>query len=378
MGALRSVIYGAVVGGVLVLAGCGHKKEAKKPTSKAVVKDATPPPPPPETEADREAKRATAAAAIIPDGSTCLPESLKQPGAPRLELGAVDNAITLCAIDQDKSRLLGPVGCFTVDVGTNALTYKKPAPIPGLGFDVKMDDHCARGFCLPAESVVPADQVAHITWNIDGTKVAVLAGDMVHLFDAGTKAHESAFAIRGDKGVVGETRGIDWVAGDIFVVGGDKDAPGVWVFKAADGTAVGAIEELGGKPGTPLLMKGGALSILDKTRIGLSQAGLSTLTVYDTEGGKRAKAVRKVPKAPCKPEDMDAYWKDPAGVADAKCKDAMDKAFGYFVGASGFAGSKNLVFALRGPRLGELGLVDPKSLTEQKKVIKLPFCEAGK
>ena len=45
-------------------------------------------------------------------------------------------------------------------------------------------------------------------------------------------------------------------------------------------------------------------------------------------------------------------------------------------GATAVMGSKSLLVLLRGPRLGELAVMDPKSLAE-KRAIKLPWCEAG-
>ncbi len=372
MGATRVVFTGLVLSSLLL--GCGHKKPATKTAKKAKKTDDTlEAPPPAETEKDREDKRKKAALAIIPEGSACLPTVLRDTGAPKLELGAVDGMAMLCAIDQDRSRLLGPVGCWKVDLATSAISYESPRPIPGAGFQVRLDERCARGYCLPADAPIPSDGLALITWDADGKKVGLLAGDKVHVFDAETKAQASEFSIRGDKGVPGDTYGIHWVGDAIFIEGGDAGAHSVFVFKP-DGTQQGPIEVLGGKAGTQLTLRAGAISILDKQRIGLTELGLSTMTTYEVDNGKRTKVVRKVAKPPCKADDMEAYWKDAQSVSDAKCKEAMAKAFGYFIGADGIAGSKNLLFVLRGPRLGELGVVDPKSLQEQKKVIKLPWC----
>jgi hypothetical protein len=50
------------------------------------------------------------------------------------------------------------------------------------------------------------------------------------------------------------------------------------------------------------------------------------------------------------------------------------KASGHLMGATAVAGAKNFLVLLRGDRLGELGVLDAKSLAE-KKAIKLPWCE---
>lgn len=349
------------------LAACGPKPKpvkAKKPVKE--VKDETPTPPP-ETEADREAKRTIAAHAIIPEGSSCLPATLKDAGAPRLELGVVNDAPTICAFDQDSSRMLGPVGCFAVDLTTSALTYKEPHPLPGLGFAVAIQGGAARGY------PVSETGTAHIVWSSDQKSTAILAGEKVHVFDAAAKTQSHEFAVNGDKGVTGSPAAIYWVGETIFVENGDGN---VWAFKAADGTLLGGIEVLGGKPGQLVSVKGGSFSILNTKLVGLADAGWNTMTQYETDSGKRSKMVRKVAKAPCKAEDADAFYKT-GTASDAKCQDFLTKNVGYLVGANGILGSKNLLIVLRGARLGELGVIDPKTLVEQKKLIKLPWCEAG-
>jgi hypothetical protein len=100
------------------------------------------------------------------------------------------------------------------------------------------------------------------------------------------------------------------------------------------------------------------------------------VTVYETANGQRAKLVRKLTKPPCKNEEVDAYWKDDNDKVGAKCKDALAKNFAHLQGATAVAGSKNFLVMLRGPRLGELAVLDSKTLAE-KKAIKLPWCTGG-
>src|SRR5262249_62415125 len=95
--------------------------------------------------------------------------------------------------------------------------------------------------------------------------------------------------------------------------------------------------------------------------------------VYEVDSGKRTKLVRKISNGPCKKDELDNYWKDDGDKLGAKCKDHMGKMFGHLVGADAVAGSKNLLVLLRGPRLGEFAILDPKTLTE-KKAIKMPWC----
>ena len=331
------------------------------------------------TEEDREKKRHEEALAIVPAGSTCLPASLHNLNAPRLELAAIGSDAVVCAVDQERTRLLGPVACWTVEIKDaarmGALSYQAATPIPGRGFSVMIDDGCARGFCVPKDARLPTDPVAQIAWNVDGTKVAVLAAETVHVFDAASKQHEMSFPIRGDKGVTSEPTAVHWNGDAIFVEASDGTTAPVYVFKP-DGTPVGPIEALGGKDKTALSTRNGSFILLDKTRVAISEQGMSTLTIYEIDSGKRTKLVRKVPASPCKKDELEALWRDPAAAGSAKCKDFVAKNFAHLVGADAVAGSKNLLVMLRGPRLGELAVIDAKTLAERKS-IKLPWCDGG-
>jgi hypothetical protein len=358
---------------MLALAACGG---GKKPAAKKPTQEVEAPPPKVETEEDRQAKRLSQAHEMIPEGSKCLPVKLKDDGAPVLELAAVGADAMVCAVDKDKDRLLGPVGCWKIDLATGGLEYQDPAPLPGLSIDVKLDDHCARGFCLPKEAKVAGSGAAHMSWNIDKTKVAVLVGDDVHIFDAATKAHESSFSIRGDKGLSNDPVGVHFVGDTVFVEGADQGPySAVWGFKAADGAAQGPINALGGKDEKPVSTWHGSVSVLDKNHIGLSSQGMETLTIFEVDSGKRTKLVRKVPKVSCKPDELDAFWHDGDKVTD-KCKDSVMKASGHLMGAQAVMGSKSLLVLLRNDRLGELAVLDAKSLAE-KKAIKMPWCSDG-
>jgi hypothetical protein len=104
---------------------------------------------------------------------------------------------------------------------------------------------------------------------------------------------------------------------------------------------------------------------------------METLTTYDVNNGARAKLVRKVPKLNCKPAELDAFWVDGDKVTD-KCKESIMKASGALMGATVVAGAKNFLVLLRGDRLGQLAVMDAKSLAEKTdKAIKMPWCDAG-
>lgn len=377
MGSYNDGMRGYVLVGCMSLAfacggGGGGKKDAKKP--KTDTEEAAQPPKP-ETEEDRAAKRAAAAHEIIPEGASCLPLSLKEEEAPRLELGARGTDALVCAIDGKPDRLLGPIGCWKVNLLTGALTYADLGPLPGRGFAVKLDDRCARGYCLPKEATVNGD-VAHIAWDLDGKTVAVLIGDDVHLFDAASKEHQSSFSIRGDKGVTSNPTNVHFVGEHIIVEGADDGAnANVWLFKT-DGTQIGPVMMLGGKQEKPVSSYKGSFSILDKNRIGVAEHGMDTLTTYVLEDGKRAKLVRGGKKPACKPAERDAYWHDGDKVSD-KCRGSINALSGHLIGATAVAGAKNFLVLYRGDRLGELGVLDARSLVETKPSLKMPWCTEG-
>jgi hypothetical protein len=375
------VAHGLALAALGAIACGGSSKPPVTPEPEPEV-EATPPVPPPETEEDREKKRHDAATAIIPEGSTCLPAEVKNPTALRLELAAVGSEAWVCAIDRDKTRLLGPIGCWSVEVTgakAGALTYHPPDPLPGRGFTVMFDDRCARGYCLPKDAKVPTDTVAHLARNLDGSKVAVLSADTVHIFDEASRAHEASFSIRGEKGVTSEPTAMHWNGNAIFVEAGDANTSGVWVFRtdgAPVGTPVGALEALGGRDKTHLSTRNGSFVLLDRERVGISELGFSTLTTYEIDSGKRTKLVRKVPPTQCKKDELEAQWQDPPAGGSAKCKDFVSKNYAHLVGADAVAGTKNLLVLLRGPRLGELAVIDAKTLAERK-AIQMPWCEEG-
>jgi hypothetical protein len=349
----------------MALPSCGGDSK-KKVTKKPVVTQKEPEPPP-ETAEDRAAKREAALDKIVPKDSTCLPLALKESDAPVLELAAVGSDAVVCANDRDRERAWGTVGCWTIALASGELAFRSREPVNSRGVAMKLDGKCALELCLPKDSTVPEDRRALITANGDGSKHAMLVGEDMHIYD-GDKAHEAAWSIRQDNGITGDPLRIDWVGDHIFIEGED----GVWIYKAADGAPVGAIEPIGSKDHKPISPKHGSFVVLDKQRVAIAEQGYSLVTTYEADTGKRAKLVRKINKGPCKDADAQAYFK--GDEVPEKCKAHMQKTYSHLQGADAVAGSKNLLVLLRGPRLGELAVLDAKSLSE-KKTIKLPWCD---
>ena len=354
----------SVIACLVLVAACGGDSKKKPPPKRPVVEKEEPPPPP---EPTAEEKRAKAMAAIVPEDSTCLPLALKEGGAPRLELAAVGSDAVICATDTDRERALGVVGCWKIKLDTGELAWRSREPIPSRGYARKLVDGCVGDLCLPKDSKEPETGVALLASSPDGSKDAMLVGDDMHIFADGK--HEAMWGIRTEKGMMGDPQRIHWVGDHLFIEGAD----GVWVYKAADGTAVGPIVPLGAKGGKPIAPpNGGSLVVLDKQRVAISERGFTFIHTYDADTGKRAKLVRKTGRSPCKTADANKYWNGED--VPAKCKAFMDKTFAHLVGADVVAGSKNLLVLLRGPRLGELAVLDARSLAE-KTTIRLPWCD---
>ncbi len=345
-----------------VLAGCPSSKPPAKPKPKPT--KPTDPPPAVETEAERDAKRLEAAHAIIPKGTTCLPVALHKKQSPRLELAAIGADAILCAYDTQRNRLLGPVGCWKIDLASGGLTYREPAPLPGIGFALRIEESCVRGFCLPKEVELPSDKVAHMAYNLDGSKVALLASDQISLFDATTRTREAGFSIKG----VGQVSALHLLNDTLFVEAGEEGKHRTYQFKT-DGTKLGAISD-----DKDQSILNGSFSILDKTRVALGEPGWPFLIVIDTETGKKTRLARAVPKSPCTADETAHYWADSGDVSE-KCNKYMVKTFDHLVGATAVAGARNLLVVLRNGRLGELGVLDATTLAE-KKSINLEWCEA--
>jgi hypothetical protein len=356
----------------ILLIGCGG---GKTPPKKPIDKEDKPVEAPKETEQDREQKRKKSSLAIIPEGTTCFPSSLKADQAPRLELAAINNEAVICANDIDRQRLLGPIACWRVDLASGALVYQAANQIPGRNLTVKLDDRCARGYCIPKDANVPGDKIVHMAMSPNGSKVVVIAGDDAHIYDATARARESGFSIRGDKGVTNDPAAVHWIGNAIFIEGHDQGPAGyVFGFKT-DGQATGPLMTFGEKKETMLSTNGGSFVVLDENRVAIVERGFSAITSYEIDSGKRTRIKRNVTNGPCKPAEAEAFWMAGDNVPP-KCKDHMTKTFGHLIGADVVAGKTNLLVLLRGQRLGELAVLDVKNLTE-KKSIKLPWCEGG-
>jgi hypothetical protein len=376
---MRSVFLCAIIA-----AGCGggqKKPEPKpqpKPKPKPVVQK-------PETEEDRVAKRLAAAHEIVPEGTNCLPPALKPGGEmpPELELGVVDGSPMMCAFDTDASRLLGPVACWKVNLEDGALTWVDGTALPGRGYAVRLDDRCARGYCLPEDVALPTPPIVHLAWSHKGDKIAVAipgSEPEIHLFGAQDKAHAGVIKPKdpanAEKALPTDLAGVVFVGDVIAAVGtaGDTGAP-VFLWKT-DGTAVGPVERLGGKLKGAVSVANGSTSVFGDGQIALNEDALATLTTIEVATGKRAKLVRKPPKTSCKQKDIDALLAGAGDKVKDKCKADFAKSYAPFVGALMVQGRKNHLALLRGDRYGELAILDAKTL-EERRHFPAAWCEAA-
>jgi hypothetical protein len=363
----------------LAMAACGGGSDKKKPTKPRTGNKTKPDKPKPETESDREAKRLAIAHEIVPDGSNCLTAELRPAElAPTLEIGAIDGKPVMCAIDTDESRLIGPVACWDIDPKAEKLTYRAPTPLPGRGFPVRLDDRCARGYCLPEDALIPAPPIVHIAWSHGGDKVAVAipgSEPEIHIFIAADKTHVATIKPKdGEKAMTNDLAGILFVGDVVAAIGvpNDTGAP-VHLFKV-DGSGGGAIERFGGKSKGPVSIKNGSASVFGDVMVALNEDALTTVTTIDVKTGARGKLVRKQPKSKCKPKEIEALLSGAGEKASDKCKKDYAAQYEPLIGATLVQGKNNHLVLLRGERYGELAVVDAKTLVENRK-IKPEWCD---
>ncbi len=362
---LHALLAGAAA--IALVSGCGGsaKKTTGKPKTKIANKKSTKG----KTEADYVKERMKAIHAIVPEGSTCLPEEKLT-----YQLTLAGEEIILCGNDADRERALGQIACWSVDKASHALTYKGETALPGRSTLVKTEAGCARGYCPPTK--LPAGP-AHIAWSSDSSKVAVVVGTTASLFEADSKKHLSdinlADEAQAEKAVKGNITDFAFVGDTLFVVGAESAAvANVWMFKA-DGTAQGTVGSPNPKEKAPISVHAGSLVVLDSDHVGLSEAGLSALYSVEVSTGKRSKIVRKLPKFACSSKELAAYWSMDGSAVPDKCKTSLDAAVGGFIGSDLIAGKKAMLGTLQGKP--ELVVLDLKNLAE-KTTIKLAVCGA--
>ncbi|MBP9084498.1 MAG: hypothetical protein KBG15_00205 [Kofleriaceae bacterium] len=364
--------FSAVLAGLAaatLVASCGgsSKKGTRKPKSKIAIKK----PGKGKTEADYARERANAIHAIVPEGSSCLPEEKLN-----LQVALLGEEVVLCGNDTDAERALGQIACWTIDKATGGLTYKAPAPLLGRAMMVKTEVGCARGYCPPTKLPAGAVHVAHST---DGAAAVVVVGTTASIFDVASKQHKFEFDLAAAElaanAISGNVVDMVFVGDTLFVAAGATPSmTKVWMFKT-DGKGLGPVGSPNPKEKDPISVHAGSLSVLDADHVGLSEAGMSALYSIEVSTGKRTKLVRKLPKFSCTPKELAAYWSMAGSEVAAKCKNTVDSAMGPFIGADFIAGKKAMLGSLRGSRRGELVVLDLKTLAE-KTTIKLKVCSS--
>ena len=362
-----AILVGVAAASLVASCGGSSKKTTSKPKTKIAIKK----PGKGKTEADYARERASAIHAIVPEGSSCLPEEKLN-----LQVALSGEDVVLCGNDTDSERALGQIACWTIDKATGGLTYREPAPLPGRAMMDKTEVGCARGYCPPTK--LPAG-AAHVAISTDGAAAVVVVGSTASIFDAESKKHKSDFDLAdaelADNAIKGNVVDMVFVGDTVFVAAGESpSSTKVWMFKS-DGKGLGTVGSPNPKEKDPISVHAGSLSVLDADHVGVSEAGMSALYSIEVSTGKRAKLVRKLPKFTCTPKELAAYWSMDGSEVAGKCKSSIDPAVGPFIGADFIAGKKAMLGSLRGGRRGELVVLDLKTLAE-KTTIKLKVCGA--
>ena len=206
-----------------------------------------------------------------------------------------------------------------------------------------------------------------MTWSFDSSKVAVLAGDNVHIFDAhdqGARIHvldprRQGRDQRADRDRLERRRDLH--------PGARRRRPRRSGCSRPTARRSGPIEALGAKDKSLLSTRNGSFMLLDKNRVAVSEQGFSAMTIYEIDSGKRSKLVRKLPAGPCKKDELDATWKDSAATVAPKCKEYIEKTFSHLIGADVVAGAKSLLVCCAVPgSVSSAAALDPKTLAEKE------------
>ena len=323
------------------------------------------------------AKRHAAALAIVPEG-THVPAGRAQ-GRRRaaLELAAVGSATRSCARSTPTRR-----ACSAPSAAGRSTSTRRRARVPGrrrrcpATHRRQARRRAARGASACRRTRrLPADKVAHMSWNLDGTKVAVLVGDDVHLFDAASKAH----AVERSRSAATRASPNDRSrstssATTIFVEGADQGPySAVWAFKA-DGTPVGPITGIGGKDEKPISTTTGLVLAARQEPRRARRAGLPTRHELRDRRPASAQARAQARQARRASPTSSTRSGRTATRSPTSARTRSTKAFGPLIGATAVAGQQEpaRAAARRPPRRARV--LDPKTLAE-KKAIKLPWCE---
>jgi hypothetical protein len=298
------------------------------------------------------------AAARLELARACLPVGLRAPGAPRLALGQLDRAAVLCAVP-DRGA---PSACWKVELAdgfspAGALTPRRAAPLPGQALTARPGD----AVLAPYPYASAGDAPVQLAFSDDGEALAIRSGDRIRTYDASSPRPLHEIALAHEPGLAWGA--LHWIGHTIFVEGTRDGALGVWAFDARDEGA----EILAPATTGRWHPAGSTFVALDLLRVGIAAPGLASLTVYDLT------ALHSTARPPARDRSGALAPIVTGTVVRRACPAPPCDDDPSYTGADLVAGTRSLVALLRGPRLGEIAVLDPATLAERR-TIQLPWC----
>lgn len=306
-------------------------------------------------------------------GGDCLPRALKDKhGKLWLSLGSVGGAPVACVFDDKRV-----VACWDVDIKNHALHARAAAPLPGHSYRVPVVGGCAAGWCgLDVDTGDAGDPpTAVVATSTDGAHVAVgiTVGDFaqrtISIYDASTRKRVRTFTPSISNILVD----LCYVDDRVFVIGSDA-GPFVGVWSARDdGSETHFIEDA---HGTMFNISLGGIRVLDEHRVALTDMSSEMMAIVTARSGDRVDvALPPRLRRGCSAGDLESLeeFNEPVGAA---CKQYLRREVIPYLGAPMIAqGDGTIVVALHDDALGQLAILDARTMREKKRV-RLPICKS--
>jgi len=306
----------------------------------------------------------SAAAGVADAAPACLPALATRPGS-ELTLGSIAGVPLACV-----ARGAKVLGCWDIDPRSGTLTARAVSAPPGRSIEAAPDAKgCVDGYCLPATGTAP-ERVLMAT-STDG-RHAVIGGwgsGAVAVFDTRTKKLLRSFDYSGktDDTIIGNSVvGLLYIGNMLYVRGSDA-GPYEAVFAIKDdGTRLGQLTD--GKEALFSIDEGSA-SALDAERLALTDAFFQQLVIISAKDNSRTVIKRPFVLGPCSEDDLDVT--EPP---KKSCEKHFAKTFAPYSGAELVAlPGGDLLLALSGKAVGQLALLDSKTLVEKRR-LRMPIC----
>ncbi len=314
---------------------------------------------------------------------SCLPPSLFTKGEastpPTFDLGLVAGVPTICA----SMTRSDPMRCWAVDPANGTLSATVATSLPWHARKGMLDaNRCLDGYCLskPSEPKETEErtgeqtEAAFLVASTTGTKVAILSGRLIHIFDRETRKQLQTIplydeAAPGYTNVSNEPVKVFYVGDIVYVVGSDAGPYiAVWRFRD-DGTRLGVVTSTGKADDASFSVFNGGVNVLDDDRIMVADAALQRVRILSSKNEKNRERTRPSNLRPCTAVEVEsALLLGDIESLSARCKATVKASLEPFFDVIPIElSSGDVLAALSGKYSGSLSLLDGKTLKEKKR-----------